>query len=193
MSRQWMRRGLGMASMASALLLVAAGPAAAQGQTAGLSEGIKRAWDGVKINVREAAEKMPEANYSFKPTPDVRSFGELVGHVAAALYGMCAGVKGEMPPVSRDTIGKQTTKADLVQSIQGAVTYCDGVYGATTDESALKPVKMGSNEAVPANLLWYNISHSNGHYGNMVTYMRLKGLVPPSTEPSQKPKPSAKQ
>ncbi len=69
-----------------------------------------------------------------------------------------------------------------------SIAACDGVYGTATDESLVKLTKVGQNEIAPVNLLWSNISHSNEHYGNLVTYMRLKGLVPPSTERAQAPR-----
>jgi uncharacterized damage-inducible protein DinB len=182
--------------LASAALLVAAAsanaqtpaPPAAQPQTVTLSAGLKRSWDGIKRNVGEAAEKMPDANYSFKPTPDVRSYAELVGHVAESLHGTCLRIKGEQIPFERGSIEKKTAKADLVKAMQDATAACDGVYGTATDESLVKLTKVGQNEIAPVNLLWSNISHANEHYGNMVTYMRLKGLVPPSTERNQAPR-----
>jgi uncharacterized damage-inducible protein DinB len=184
--------------LASAALLVAAASANAQTpaapaapaapQTVTLSAGLKRSWDGIKRNVGEAAEKMPEANYSFKPTPDTRSFGELVGHVAESQLATCARLKGEQIPFERGSIEKKTAKADLVKAMQDSIAACDGVYGTATDESLSKLIKIGQNEMSPVNALWGNISHSNEHYGNMVTYMRLKGLVPPSTERAQAPR-----
>ena len=83
---------------------------------------------------------------------------------------------------------KKTAKADLVTALQSAFAACDSIYGTATDESLVKLTKVGQNEIAPVNQLWYNISHSNEHYGNMVTYMRLKGLVPPSTERAQAPR-----
>jgi uncharacterized damage-inducible protein DinB len=185
--------------LASAALLVAAtsvnaqtpAPAAApaaQPQTITLSAGLKRSWDGIKRNVSEAAEKMPEANYSFKPTPEVRSFGEMVGHIAESQHATCARLKGEQVPFERGSIEKKTAKADLVKAMQDSIAACDGVYGTATDESLVKLTKVGQNEVSPVNALWGNISHSNEHYGNLVTYMRLKGLVPPSTERAQAPR-----
>jgi uncharacterized damage-inducible protein DinB len=188
--------------LASAALLVAAvsahaqtpapatpaAPAAAAPQTISLSAGLKRSWDGIKRNVSEAAEKMPEANFSFKPSPEVRSFGEMVGHIAESQHGTCLRLKGEQPPFERGSIEKKTAKADLVKALQDSIAACDGVYGTSTDESLLKPTKFGQNEIAPINVLWSNISHSNEHYGNLVTYMRIKGLVPPSTERSQAPR-----
>jgi uncharacterized damage-inducible protein DinB len=184
---------------ASAALLVAAAsvhaqtpapaPApAAQPQTITLSAGLKRSWDGIKRNVSEAAEKMPEANYSFKPAPEVRSFGEMVGHIAESQHATCARLKGEQVPFERGSIEKKTAKADLVKAMQDSIAACDGVYGTATDESLIKLTKVGQNELSPVNALWGNISHSNEHYGNLVTYMRLKGLVPPSTERAQAPR-----
>jgi uncharacterized damage-inducible protein DinB len=183
--------------LASAALFVAAAsvnaqtpaPApAAQTQVMTLSAGVKRSWDGIKRNVGEAAEKMPEANYSFKPTPDIRSFAELVGHVAESMHATCALLKGDQIPFERGSIEKKTVKAELVKAMQDAIAACDTVYGAATDESLVKMVKIRQNELPPINLLWNNISHSNEHYGNMVTYMRLKGLVPPSTERANAPR-----
>ena len=101
---------------------------------------------------------------------------------------MCLRVKGEQIPFERGSIEKKATKADLEKAMQDAIAACDAVYASATDESLLKPVKMGRGESVPINLLWYNISHANEHYGNMVTYMRLKGLVPPSTERANAPR-----
>ena len=139
------------------------------------------AWAGAKRNMVESADQMPEANYSFKPTPEVRSFGELVGHVAESQHGVCLGLKGERPAFERGSIEKKTAKADLVKALQDAIAVCDSVYGAATDESLVKLTKVGQNELPPINHLWYNISHTNEHYGNMVTYFRMNGIVPPSS------------
>jgi uncharacterized damage-inducible protein DinB len=185
--------------LASAALLVAAAAAHAQTpapaaptappapQTITLSAGLKRSWDGIKRNVAEAAEKMPEANYSFKPTPDVRSFAELVGHIAESQHATCLRLGGQQIPFERGSIEKKTAKADLVKAMQDSIAACDAVY-TSTDEALVKLTKIGQNEAAPINLLWGNISHSNEHYGNMATYMRLKSIVPPSTERAQAPR-----
>jgi uncharacterized damage-inducible protein DinB len=183
--------------LASAALLVAAAAAHAQTpapaappapQTITLSGGLKRAWDVIKRNVAEAAEKMPEANYGFQPTPDVRTFAAIVGHIAESQHGTCLRLKGEQIPFERGSIEKLTAKADLVKAMQASIAACDGLYGAATDESLVKLTKVGQNEIAPGTLLWGNISHSNEHYGNLVTYMRLKGIVPPSTERAQAPR-----
>ena len=143
---------------------------------------VRTMWDGVKNNIIRAAEKMPEENYAFKPVPEVRSFGQLIGHIADAQYMICGAAK----PEKRSPAGiekAKTSKADLVGALKESVSYCDAVYSATTDESAAEKVTMFGRERSRLGALAMNVSHSNEHYGNLVTYMRMKGLVPPSSEP----------
>ncbi len=142
----------------------------------------------IKRNLIASAEKMPEANYAFKPTPEVRSFGELLGHVIDAQYSFCSRVKGEPSPAAGKSFEKITAKADLVKAIKDSAVYCDAVYDALTDANVIEMIKVpGPNntqrEIARANQLTFNVAHNNEHYGNLVTYMRLKGIVPPSSEP----------
>ena len=144
-----------------------------------------------------AAAKMPEENYSFKPTPDVRSFGQLVGHVADANYGFCAAAAGEKPPAggfdgSNSFEKSKTAKADLEKALAASFEYCDKVYTNMTDTAAAQMVKLFVNELPKLSVLEFNTHHEFEHYGNMVTYMRLKGIVPPSSEQNPPPAPSSK-
>ena len=150
-----------------------------------LSATLKSMWDGLKLNLVQSAEKMPEAEYGFQPTKDVRTFGQMIAHVANSSFSYCARGKGEDNPNKEDFEKTKTTKADLVKALNDAVAYCDGVYGVMTDAAAMELVKAGQNLVPKARYLIANISHDNEHYGNLVTYMRLKGLVPPSTERAQ--------
>jgi uncharacterized damage-inducible protein DinB len=138
-------------------------------------------YEGVKRNIVRAAEKMPEENYSFKPSPDVRSFGQLVGHIADAQYLFCSPVKDEKkgPPGIEKT---KTSKADLVAALQEAFAYCDSAFAAMDDTKVVSSVKFFGRERPKVVVLNFNTSHNNEHYGNIVTYMRIKGLVPPSSE-----------
>jgi uncharacterized damage-inducible protein DinB len=165
---------------------LAQAPAASAAPADPLSSTLKTLWDGVKRNIVESAEMMPEANYGFKPTPEVMSFGELLGHIADSNFNYCARVKGEKNPNEGNDIAKKTAKADVQKGLADSFAYCDGVYGAMTDAKAMEMMKMGQGEAPRVRLLIANISHDNEHYGNIVTYMRLKGLVPPSTARTQK-------
>jgi uncharacterized damage-inducible protein DinB len=135
----------------------------------------------VSGEVVAAAEKMPEQNYSFKPTPEVRSFGQLVGHVADAQYGFCSTAAGEPEPM-KDIEKTKTTKADLVIALKDAIAYCNKVYAGMTDAQGSQMVKVMNYNLARLTVLSVNTAHTDEHYGNMVTYLRLKGIVPPSSE-----------
>jgi uncharacterized damage-inducible protein DinB len=162
-------------------------PVAAQTRPslAGATKGMEA---DVKRNLAEAAAAMPESEYAFKPTPEVRSFAELVGHVANANYYFCSQAKGEPSP-AKTNFEKTTAKADLVKGLNDALAYCDAVYSAATDATFAEPVKValpgGGPETPRGAVLEFNVAHNNEHYGNIVTYMRLKGHVPPSTARGQ--------
>ena len=130
-----------------------------------------------------AAEKMPEESYSFKPTPDVRSFGQLVGHLADSQYFFCALAAGETKPAAGVEKSK-TSKAELVAALKEAVAYCSKTYAGMTDSKGGDMVKMMNNDFARLTVLSANTAHDYEHYGNMVTYMRLKGIVPPTSEKS---------
>jgi len=135
----------------------------------------------VSGNVIAAAEKMPEENYSFKPTPEVRSFGQLIGHVADAQYMFCALASGDTP--SPKGIEKsKTSKADLVAALKDAVSYCNNTYSNMTDAQGSQMVKFMKYNLARLSVLSVNTAHTDEHYGNIVTYLRLKGIVPPSSE-----------
>ncbi len=145
------------------------------------SAGQKMIYSVVSGYVFAAAEKMPEENYSFKPTPDVRSFGQLVGHVADAQYIFCSTALSEQVSPKKIDSAK-SSKADLVAALKDAVAYCSNAYAAMTDAKASQLVKFMNVDMTRLTVLSANSVHTMEHYGNMVTYMRLKGLVPPSTE-----------
>ena len=133
-----------------------------------------------------AAEKMPEGNYSFKPTPDVRSFGQLVGHLADSQYFFCSSVAGETKPPSGIEKTK-TSKAELVAALKEAVAYCSKTYAAMTDAKGSQLVKMMNFDMAKLTVLAGNFAHNYEHYGNMATYMRIRGIVPPSSEKGGSP------
>lgn len=151
----------------------------------GLAQGdvaaIRPLYDIVKGYVTRAAEQMPEEHYAFKPTPEVRSFGQLVGHVANASYSFCSGIKGETNPQSSD-FEKTTSKAALVQAVKDAFAYCDGAYQITDTKATEEVTFFGSMKGSKLWALALNAAHDWEHYGNIVTYLRLKGLVPPSSQ-----------
>lgn len=129
-----------------------------------------------------AAEKMPEAEYAFRPDPASRSFGEILGHIADANYLFCSSVLGEKNPAPNIEKTK-TTKPDLTSALRDAFAYCNRGYSTLTDQNAQETVKAFGQERNRLGILWFNASHNGEHYGNLVVYMRTKGIVPPSSEP----------
>jgi len=153
-----------------------------------LSAWNKRAYGRVKDVLLRTAEKVPEENYSFKPTEAVRSFGQILGHVADAQYLFCSVVLGETNPAPKIEQTK-TSKADLIAALKDAFAYCDKAYDGMTDASATQTVKFFGNDTPKLGVLTINNMHNMEHYGNLVTYMRLKGIVPPSSEQAPPPQP----
>ncbi len=161
-------------------LLVPAGVAFSQDNP--FSAYNKSVYGGVKNILLRSAEKVPEENYNFKPTDAVRSFGQIVGHVADAQYMFCSIVLGEKNPAPKIEQTK-TSKADLIAALKDAFAYCDKAYDGMTDASATQMVKLFGGDTPKLGVLTVNNLHSVEHYGNLVTYMRLKNIVPPTSEP----------
>lgn len=136
----------------------------------------------LKNNVIKAAEKMPEESYGFKPSHDVRSFAQLLGHIANAEFNFCAAVLGEKNPSGANIEKDKTTKADLVASLKEAFGYCEKAYASMSDDKINETAKFGQGERSKFGVLAFNNAHTNEHYGNIVTYMRIRGFVPPSSE-----------
>ena len=128
----------------------------------------------------KSAEKMPESNYAFKPSPEVRNYGAILGHLADDQYFFCSAAKGE----KKDTkIEKEvTSKAALMEELNKAFAYCDEAYDALTDAQGPTMMKFGRGERSLSGILNFNVAHDFEHYGNLITYLRIKGLVPPSSE-----------
>lgn len=144
---------------------------------------VQNAWAGAKRNIVESADQMPEAGYRFKPVDTVRTFGQILAHVADSNYFYCARAKGEPPPVPDGTLEKTaTTKAAIVKALGESVAYCDAMYASLTPASAAEMVKAGDNQIPRLQPLFTNVSHNVEHYGNLVTYFRIQNMVPPSTK-----------
>jgi uncharacterized damage-inducible protein DinB len=145
-----------------------------------LSGSVKTVYGMVRNNILLSAEKMPEDQYGFKPTDGVRTFGQLIGHLADANNGMCSASMGTQNP-NPGIEKSKTSKADLVAALKSALELCDKAYDIT-EAQAMEKIKFRNNERVRAGHLNYNAFHSNLHYGNLVTYLRLKGITPPSSD-----------
>ena len=144
----------------------------------------------IRANLADAARAMPETDYAFRPTAEVRTFGQLIGHIANANYFFCSQAAGEKAP-STENYEAVADRAALVKGLEASLAYCDRVYAATTDANFNTPIRMASAPASPPTdtvrgaILIFNVTHNNEHYGNVVVYMRLRGRVPPSTARAQ--------
>lgn len=157
--------------------------ASAAPQTFTLSGNMVRGYQNLQRNLTEAAEKMPEANYSFKPTPDVRPFGQLVAHVALSQFGTCAALKGDAAgPHKEDKEDAPRSKTELVALLKESTAYCDPLLTALKDDDMTTLTKAGQNQVAKGLFLAGTNTHGNEMYGTMAVYLRLKGIVPPSTE-----------
>lgn len=178
--------------LALAIAVTTAVPAFAQsagGPANPVSQAIREAWEGARRNITESAEMMPEAEYGFRPVETVRTFGAMLAHVAGANYVFCAAAKGEKSPHAEDEFEKTAkTKAAIVKALNESMAYCDTAYNALTDATAAQMVPQpfgGSGQVPRASPLMGNTGHLQEHYGNLVTYFRIKGMVPPSTARQQ--------
>ncbi|MEW5982898.1 MAG: DinB family protein [Acidobacteriota bacterium] len=146
-----------------------------------ITDGVKNAHEMAKGNLVKAAEQVPENLYSFKATPDVRSFGQLIGHVANANYMICGAVSGEKRS-GADIEKTMSAKADLVKALSESFAFCDKVYEGMTDAEGAKTVAFFGGQQAKLSVLAFNNMHNYEHYGNVVTYMRLNKMVPPSSQ-----------
>jgi uncharacterized damage-inducible protein DinB len=164
------------------LMLGAASPALAQ---KAIADALARSAQGTFRNLLESAEKMPEADYGFQATKDTRTFAGFVGHTINSAFNSCSRAKGEPNP-NKEDLEKVTAKARLVEAAKAVQAYCDAVFAAQTDASLAEMVAMGQNQVPRAQLLIGVVSHNMNEYGQKVILMRLKGIVPPTTERAQR-------
>ncbi|MEP7338829.1 MAG: DinB family protein [Acidobacteriota bacterium] len=138
-----------------------------------------------KRNIVASAEKMSEANYTFKPSPDIRSFGEVLGHITDVNYLTCAAMKGEANP-SKDPVEKTAkTKDDFIKALKASYDYCDGAFANLSEALMKETYKVEDRVNPKAGMVILNTQHGMEHYGNLVIYLRMKGIVPPTTERAQ--------
>jgi uncharacterized damage-inducible protein DinB len=184
-----MRKGVFGALLGFLLSILAAAQTSRQAPPENpLAVWLRNAYTTNRNNIAKSAQKVPEEFYNMRPGPqaEVRTFGQIIGHLANFNYLWCAEAKGEPNPNEANNLEKVTAKAELVKVLNGALTYCDGVYAALTDASATEMIQVTGpngqrNQSPRASRLILNYAHNNEHYGNLVTYMRIKSIVPPSS------------
>jgi uncharacterized damage-inducible protein DinB len=170
-----MRRSILMLSLCATPLLAQQAPAGRVGV-----EAAKFHWTSIHSMIQRSAEQLPESLYNFKPTPQVRTFAELFGHVAGTEMMFCAAVRGDAPRAEDAVESSAKTKAAIVKALKDAAAYCAPAYAITDAEGAKMIDVFGQRSKLGT--LFFNALHDGEHYGNIVTMLRLKGLVPPSSQ-----------
>ena len=142
---------------------------------------VLRSYTTLKPNVIKAAEKMPEADYQYKPTPEIRTYARIVNHITEAQFHTCTSLNGtafDPKSVPSDTADKAT----IVAGLKASFDECDKAYAALTETNATEMIPAGKNKRSRIGFAWGNVSHDNEQYAELSTYLRLKGLVPPTAE-----------
>lgn len=156
-------------------------PAAAP-QVSGPAGEVQGNYARLKENILKAAESMSAENYSFKPTPAVRTFARVVNHITEAQVHSCGAANhtaaGDLAKVPAET----ADKAAIVEALKASFAACDATYAGLTDSNLADMFEMGKTKRSRIGLAWGNVSHDNEQYATLALYMRLKGLVPPSSE-----------
>lgn len=150
-----------------------------------LTEAVKRAYNGAKLNLVETAEVMPQEHYEFRLTPPQRSFGEWIQHTALGNYNFCSQIRGETN-TDRSQLRGLTQKSELVEALKQSFAFCDEALGRMDDRKAVTEVTVGGHKTVPVNAMVALVGSLNEHYGNLVGYLRTKGITPPSSARAKK-------
>ena len=166
------------------LLLLCALAASAMAQNA-VATSLKTLNEETHRNLGEALSKVPESMLDFRPVEGVMSFREIAGHLVNTDNRLCSLVKGEQPPDARDYQKEKVSLAELSAAWQKSGEYCSALLGSMTEADLAGVIKMGQREMSKASLVTRLVQHQGLHYGNLITYMRMKGIVPPETERSQ--------
>jgi hypothetical protein len=167
-------------------LLVLASTVAALAENP-LTDSVMTRYKRLRLDVSETAEVMPEQNYSFRLTPAQRTFAEWIGHAAMGNFGFCAAIKGEAAPKT-EHIHHMTGKSEHSKALLDSFNYCDEALKGMTDQKALTAYTLNSKQGFPVQGMINLVSSTNEHYGNMVGYLRVKGITPPSTVRASKKK-----
>jgi uncharacterized damage-inducible protein DinB len=156
---------------------------AALGQGSSIPSEVQGNYARLKANILKAADKMPAENYSFKPTPDIRTFARVVNHVTEAQLHICGAANNTDPSALPKVPPETADKAAVVEALKASFAECDKAYAGLTDTNMTDMIQAGPlGKRSRLGLLWGNVSHDNEQYATLSLYLRLKGLVPPSSE-----------
>lgn len=160
------------------VLVSAAGAAHPEAQEGGLKAALLRDWTAQKARLVALAEAMPAEKYEFKATPEQRTFGEQMGHLAEAHVSMFKRLDtaGKVP--APDT-PKGHGREEIVAFVGAAYDYGQKVLESLSEEALLKSAE--ADRPVAARTVWAAMNNAANHYGQCVVYLRLNGIVPPAS------------
>jgi DinB superfamily len=178
---QPMRVMFAMAMVMTTGVMMGQAPAAPTGPTGPAAE-VQRSYAGLKANILKSADRMPEADYQFKPTPDVRTFARVVNHVTEAQLKTCGAANGtaaaDMPKVPAET----ADKAAIIEALKLSFAACDKAFAAVTDANLADTFDVFNSKRSRVGIMWGTVAHDDEQYATLALYLRIKGLVPPSSE-----------
>jgi hypothetical protein len=157
------------------------GGGAAQGP-AGPAAEVQRSYAGVKANVLKAADKMPAADFQYKPEPDIRTYARVVNHISEAQLRSCGAVNGTAADALAKVPAETADKATVIAALNASFAECDKAFASLTDANIADMVTLGQGKRSRIGLLWGVASHDNEQYATLALYLRLKGIAPPSSE-----------
>ena len=170
-----------MAGMMAASVAIGQAPTAPSGPTGPAAE-VQRSYAAVKANILKSADKMPTADYSFKPTPDVRTYARVVNHVTEAQLKTCGAANhtaaADQPKVPAET----ADEAAIVEALKASFAECDKAFAGTTDANLTDVFDVFNSKRSRVGIMWGTVAHDNEQYATLALYLRLKGLAPPSSE-----------
>ncbi len=164
----------------AAVTVILASPPSLSAQNP-LVQSLKSVFDVTKTNIMVTAEMLNDEVYAFRPTDEVRSTGKILAHIADWQFNLCATAAGETNPRAENFEETRTHKAEIIDALELGFAYCERVFAQTTDERAVAATDLFGSPNTVAGVLAFNSVHNYEHYGNLVTYMRIKGIVPPSS------------
>jgi hypothetical protein len=156
-------------------------PASPVGPTGPAAE-VQRSYAAVKANILKSADKMPAADFSYKPTPEVRTFARVLNHVTEAQANSCGAANGTAADARVKTPAETADKAAIVAALNASFAECDKAFAALTDANALEMVDLGRGKRSRIGLMWGTSQHDTEQYATLALYLRLKGIAPPSSE-----------
>ena len=167
-------------TLVAAIVMVLAVPLSLSAQNP-LVQSLKSVFDITKTNIMATAEILDDEMYTFRPTDEVRSAGEILAHIADGQFEFCGSAAGEANAGPENFEETRTQKAEIIEALEQGFAYCERIFARTSDAGADDAADFFGAPNTVGGMLAFNSVHNYEHYGNLVTYMRINGIVPPSS------------